>query len=118
MKWQTRETVKRAAAKGPKAALRASIVHWRQLCKATPGEMKDASFNEDDCALCKRHFKDSCKGCPLKEPGLCCVFDKTPFRRAYMAGRCVYSNTLTSSPEWKLWQRAARKMLKTLVNLL
>lgn len=117
MKWQTRETVKRAAAKGAKAALSASIVHWRQLCKATPKELDDASFNEADCALCERHFKDSCDGCPLEEPELCCAHDETPFRRAYRARKNIYDDTLTSSPEWKDWQKAARKMLKVLEGI-
>jgi len=124
MKWQTRETVKRAAANGPKAALRASIVHWRQLCRATPEELceYDNALMTTRCALCERYYDygihDCIESCLLILNGNGCLTGHSAWNEAELASFHICSNTLTTSPEWKRWQKAAHKMLEVLEGLL
>ena len=125
MKWQTIQAVKNAAARGPKAALKASRVHWTQLCAATPGELDDEGVSllkSEKCALCERHYKYKNKecgvGCVVFVSDNYCNQDGSPWIVAWHAFKEMPQGSSTTSPEWKRWQKAAHKMLSVLEGLL
>jgi phosphoribosyl-dephospho-CoA transferase len=66
-------------------ALKQSIKHWEENASIT--ELADAGILSSDCALCKKFFRNSCRGCLVYERTKKKLCMGTPYDKASEAKR-------------------------------
>ena len=97
-----------------RAALEASIQHWRENLAAETPEEADTSY--PSCALCGEFRRLSgCDGCPVKTHSGRDFCGGTPYREAY----CALMNwRLTKSSidrdDFRVWAKAEVELLESL----
>ena len=117
MDWITKGYVRSEAIKGRKQAIECTQLHWRQLYKAGPKELKKActmirvSISSDYCAMCQRYL--------LYRAGMMCP-------KCFLKCRDVWNEACDTFFQWKgdptrtnwrKWKQAAKAVLAKIDRL-
>lgn len=120
--YQTRKEVCLAAGRGPKAAIRSSVRHWKELATAPVDDLlgKKLSLSSGDCALCEKY--SGCYECPLYQrlANVKCYVRGELYHDALIAYQQIRdaSNKIDKDTAVKRFRRVAEKLMNLLESLL